>query len=273
MTKALAQLQQQFASCLTMRGEDPPGAVKGDDKAGARERMDLYAGAYVSRLAEVMGEDFPGVWGMVGDDQFWQLCQAYIGEHPSVYPSIRWFGSHLVEFLRQNSPYSDYSQISEMAAFEWAQGLVFDAAGGESLDMETFSRILPEAWAGLTFEFTPAMQRLDLGWNIPELWSALNKGDDPLPELQQGAYPSAWLLWRQQLIPGWRYLDVDEAWALDRAREGMNFGNICEGLLEWVDEFNAPLRAAGFLRTWVGHGLVIGVDQGGLGAVLPDSSP
>ncbi len=262
MTKALAQLQQQFAAYLTTREQEPPAAVKGDDKAAARERMDLYAGAYVSRLAEVMGEDFPGVWGMLGDDQFWQLCQSYIRTHPSVYTSIRWFGSQLSEFLRQNPPYSDYPQVSEMAAFEWAQGLVFDAAGEEPLDMQSFSRIPAQEWAGLSFDFTPAMQRLDLRWNIPELWSALNAGEDSIPELHQGEYPSAWLLWRQKLNPGWRYLDVDEAWALDRAREGMDFGDICEGLLEWVDEFNAPLRAAGFLRTWVGHGLIIGVEQG-----------
>ena len=149
-----------------------------------------------------------------------------------------------------------------MAAFEWAQGLVFDAAGEDALDMQSFSRIPAEEWAGLTFDFTPAMQRLDLSWNIPELWSALNDGEEPVPELRKGSIPSAWLLWRQDLSPGWRRLDVDEAWAMDRAMEGMNFGDICEGLLEWVDESNAPLRAAGFLRTWVSHGLLIDVFQG-----------
>jgi len=114
-----------------------------------------------------------------------------------------------------------------------------------------------EDWGELTFGFTAAMQRLDLSWNIPELWSTMDKEEDSVPALHQGEYPSGWLLWRQELNPGWRYMDVDEAWALDRAREGMSFGDICEGLLEWVDEVNVPLRAAGFLRTWVGHGLII----------------
>lgn len=263
MTITLAQLQQQFAAYLTRQNADAPDAVIGDDKADAAERMDLYAGAYRSRLTEVLGEDFPGVWGMLGDEQFWLLCQAYIQQHPSVYPSIRWFGSHMPEFLQESPPYSEYPQVSEMAAFERAQGLVFDAVGKPPVDMKTFSRIPPEQWSGLNFEFTPAMRRLDLRWNIPELWSALNKGLEPVPEQQQGDYVSGWLLWRQELSPRWRYLDVDEAWALDRAAEGMSFGGICEGLLEWVDEFNAPPRAAGFLRTWVDHGLLINVFQDG----------
>lgn len=255
--KSLAQQQQQFAHYLSHPEDEAPAAVIGDDKADAQERMDLYAGSYVARLIEVLGEDFPGVWGMVGDDQFWQLCLAYIRQHPSVYPSIRWFGNHLVEFLQQTPPYAEYSQVSEMAAFEWAQGLVFDAADEPSLDMQTFMAIPAEDWGGLTFVFTSAMQRLDLSWNIPELWLAMDKGEDSVPELHQGEYPSGWLLWRQGLDPGWRELDVDEAWALDGARQGMNFGAICEGLLEWVDEVNAPLRAAGFLRTWVEHGLIV----------------
>jgi len=152
VTETLAELQQEFASYLTRRGQGAPDAVQGDANAGPGERMDLYAGAYVSRLAEVLGEDFPGVWGMLGDEQFWQLCQTYIRQHPSVYPSIRWFGSHLLEFLRQNPPYSGYPQVAEMAAFEWAQGLVFDAAGEDALDMQAFGRIPAEEWAGLTFD-------------------------------------------------------------------------------------------------------------------------
>lgn len=93
------------------------------------------------------------------------------------------------------------------------------------------------------------MQRLDLSWNIPLLWSAIDQQEDPLPDLEEQAFPVGWLLWRQDLVPSWRRLDVDEAWAIDRAQEGMRFSEICEGLLEWVDELNAPLRAEGFIKT------------------------
>jgi len=52
-------LCEQFAHYLTHR----EGEVPGDDNADEKERMDLYAGSYVARLVEVLGEDFPGVWG------------------------------------------------------------------------------------------------------------------------------------------------------------------------------------------------------------------
>jgi hypothetical protein len=101
---------------------------------------------------------------------------------------------------------------------------------------------------------------LDLHWNVPWLWQALDRGQTP-PEPERGETPVVWLIWRQQLDPRWRPLDVDEAWALQQALAGSDFATLCEGLLEWVDAANAPLRAAGFLKSWLAHGLVTGLEH------------
>ena len=105
----------------------------------------------------------------------------------------------------------------------------------------------------------PALRRLDLRFNIPQLWSAFQGGEDP-PAMEENDFPRAWLLWRQELNPHWRLLDVDEAWALDQAIAGMSFGEICGGICEWVDAQHAPMRAASFIKTWVAAGLVSGLD-------------
>jgi hypothetical protein len=43
---------------------------------------------------------------------------------------------------------------------------------------------------------------------------------------------------------------------LGRAASEVSFGDICAGLTEWVDELNAPLRAAGFIARWVADALI-----------------
>ena len=60
----------------------------------------------------------------------------------------------------------------------------------------------PERWGALRFTFAPAMQRLDLYCNVPQVWLALDQEETP-PEAS-----------RQELDPRWRSLDVDESWAL-----------------------------------------------------------
>ena len=59
----------------------------------------------------------------------------------------------------------------------------------------------------------------------------------------------------------WRSLDVHEAWAIEQATRGVNFAEICEGLLEWVDEQQVALAAAGFLKQWVSDQLLLRVNN------------
>jgi hypothetical protein len=54
----------------------------------------------------------------------------------------------------------------------------------------------------------------------------------------------------------WRSLEVHEAWALEQATNGVSFAQICEGLLEWIDESQVALVGAGFLKQWVSDKLI-----------------
>ena len=110
-------------------------------------------------------------------------------------------------------------------------------------------------WPGLSFEFKPAMQWVDLYWNIAQTEHAVDIGET-LPDPQRNEFPQRWLLWRREFKTHWRSLEVHEAWALEQAREGASFAEICEGLLEWIDAEQTPLIAAGFLKQWIGDQLI-----------------
>ena len=68
--------------------------------------------------------------------------------------------------------------------------------------------LAPERWGALRFTFAPAMQRLDLYCNVPQVWLALDREETP-PESSRQEVPVTWLVWRQELDPRWRSLDVD----------------------------------------------------------------
>jgi hypothetical protein len=67
-----------------------------------------------------------------------------------------------------------------------------------------------------------------------------------------------WLLWRQELTTYFRSLSVTEAKALDAARDGWPFGELCALLCDELGETQAPLQAATLLRGWIDAGLIIG---------------
>lgn len=251
---ALFKLERDFLGCMLEDRLDMAGQVVGTARAGAEERVKVYVDGYRLRLLEVLQDNFSGLYALLGDEDFDRLGRAYIDAHPSTHPSVRWFSQHLADFLRRTPPYDAQPYLAEMAAFEWAQGLVFDAADVPAADIQVLAAVAPDAWAGLRFQLHPSVHVLTLEWNIPAAWQVLEAGE--APELRQGDAPTTWLLWRKDLQTHWRSLAEDEIWAIDAALEGKNFGEICEGLCRWHGSSEVAMQAASFLKRWLTDSLI-----------------
>lgn len=262
----LTELQAQFQSFLFGKDRDVERLTVGTDRLPVDDRLAVYANAYRLRLLEILEGDFPGLKSMLGEDGFKRLGSAYIDAHPSTHPSIRWFGRYLRGFLRGAAVYRNQPALAEMAAFEWTQGEVMDAADNPLVGVEELGAVPPEAWPGMRFSFQNALRRLDLEWNVISVWQTIRDNDAKLP-LKQAGRPIAWLLWRKGLDVHWRSLDEDERYAIDAAREGATFAEICEGLSHTGDD-QVPLRAAGFLKRWAADDLVAGIEL----QVIPSES-
>ena len=254
----LRELQRSFQACVLGEAVTPPATVAGTGTASAEERMLVYAEAIRLRFLEVLGEDYPGLHGLVGDDEFRTLGLAYAAAHPSRHPSIRWFGRRLPGFLRSSAPWRNHPVLGEMARFEWAKSELLDAADSPVIAVEDIAAIAPERWAVMRPRLKPAVRRLALEWNAPSLWNALDRGDAPPPPAP-AERPVDWLLWREDMRIRWRSIEPDEAWALRRCAEGESFGAICTGLCEWVGEDAAAFRAATCLKQWAADGVLAAV--------------
>ncbi|MBC7944211.1 MAG: putative DNA-binding domain-containing protein [Burkholderiales bacterium] len=261
-SKDLARLQQDFqnyvlaASTLDHAGIE--AEVVGTTKASAKSRLGIYSEAYRLRLIEALDTDYITLHTLVGDDTFEKLALAYVDAYPSKVYNMRWFGAQLPEFLKTTPPYSNYPAFGEMAAFEWALTLAFDADNAPVLRIEDIAAVPGDAWADMTFACHPSLQRLDLRWNVPAFWKAIGNEEEAQAP-QQNEFPIAWMIWRRDLDSYFRSLPVDEAWALDAIRSGANFAEVCSGLCEWIDELQAAQHAAGLLKGWVSEQLISGL--------------
>lgn len=251
----LRELQRSFQDYVLRGHQGMVSQVAANDIATARERLEVYAEAYRLRLLEALGIDFPGLHGLLGDQQFDQAGRAYIDAFPSDNPSIRWFGRHMAEFLSGAAPYSNMPMLGEMAAFEWAQGEVLDAADAPLVPMTRVAAIAPDAWPGMRFELHPSMRTLTLHWNVPAIWQQIEQEQSPhVPSSPEGE--TRWLLWRHEHLTHWRSISPDEDWSLEQITRGVDFGELCAGLCEWVDEDSVALHAATLLKRWVSDSLI-----------------
>ena len=252
----LRQLQDDFQACVLYCKEHFSGQIVSTATADATERLEVYQHAYRLRLLEVLGNDFPGLKGLIGQQQFTELAGAYIAAHPSTSRSVRQLGAYLCAFIRSSLPGDDSEAWGEMAEFEWLKSAAFDAANAPAASVTDLAGLPAEDWPQLHIRFHPSLMRIDLGSNTAQRWRAL-ADQQPLPEAEFFRPRQPWLIWRANLEVRWRPLEQDEVLVLDALRSGSGFADIC-GMLddELGDESQAALRAVILLKRWLEENLI-----------------
>ncbi|MES9993220.1 MAG: DNA-binding domain-containing protein [Candidatus Thiodiazotropha sp.] len=257
----LKQLQNRFQNYLLNPESDIQNSwVSATGRASPGFQLAVYANAYVSRLKEVLKNDYPAASAAIGGDRFDRLVQGYIHQYPSRYFSLRDFGCSFAAYIKalvEDDPcYRDLAWLSELARFEWLLGQAFDAAETELVTEHDLACVPAEHWPLLRFVFSPCMFRIDLEWNVPVLWKALT-AEPPLEvEVVPAESGSAWLIWRQDLITRFRSLEYDEQAFLDALLSGVSFNDACEALATRIDVDAVPMRAASLVKGWIQQGLI-----------------
>ena len=258
---SLVRIQDQFQQYV-LQGDREQPAIAGliDQRHGlpARARLAIYYDAYRIRLRDALAEAFDKTYAYVGDDVFADLCQNYIGAHPSHFRNLRWFGDQFPAFAAQSL--AEYPIVAELAAFEWALGLAFDAEDAPVLSMAELQRLDAAAWESIGFVPHPSMQLLTLHWNAPAIWLALGREDGEAPPDAVQGEPLAWLVWRKELQPHFRSLDRFEASALAGLQAGRSFAEVCaEAADAAAGDEGVTARIATWLHTWVGESVLTSI--------------
>ena len=260
----LPDIQEAFQRFLLAGDSAEIGSlVVGTQRVPVETRLGIYGDGYRSRLIEALQTTFPVLANLLGETDFQSLATQYVNAHDSTFFSIRYYGDQMADFLAGDAEYSKAPILAEMARWEWAMAAVFDAADAEPIDSRAFAGVAPEDWAELRFEWSPAVQVIELEWNVPQLWKAVTEETErPEPQLAaqpgQGQQPMSYLIWRRELQIYFRALAAEEAVVVAAARASHSFGELCVLLCDHLDESEASLHAAGFLRGWVESGLLVG---------------
>ena len=254
----LSQLQSDFQAYLIdqTKGAGFKTCIVDDAKVGVKRRLGIYADAYRLRIIEALANSYPKLKALLGDNTFNAIARSYIDQYPSTYRNMRWVGDVMCEHLTKTLP--KHPLAAEIAQFEWALGLAFDAEDAPILSLQDLAAIAPESWGDLRFKFHPAVQLLSPTYNVLLVWQALNIGKTS-PKATQINEPC--VVWRKELNSHYRSLEHTEYAAIQSVMLGTSFGELCEKLqenasLESTSEDEATIQAAQYLSGWLNGGLI-----------------
>ncbi|MGQ5524083.1 HvfC/BufC N-terminal domain-containing protein [Chitinimonas sp. PSY-7] len=250
---SLATLQRRVATAIR-QGDDLLDDVIIETTSVPRHvRLGIYADAYLLRLDEALRSNYPKLHLLLGDNDFLTLTRCYLDTQPSRQPNIRWFGDQLPTLLASQAPYADVPVFAELAQFEWALGLAFDAADSPTTGVTILGTLADDDWPNLRPIWHPGLRVMVFKWNTVAIWRALDADESPPPPQ---AVPSRWAVWREALQPCYRSLADDEAALLLSMQAGQTFGDACSALLSWHSAEEVPNRAVTLLSQWLQDGWI-----------------
>jgi len=256
-----ARQQADFQRGILTADDTVLGEILDSPREKRETLYGVYRYAYGSRLVEAMRNDHGLLHAYLGDEMFDEMGHAYVKARPSEHPNLRWFSQGLPEFLKTTEPYCNHPVIADLAALEKGLNDAFDAAEGEVLELGAMAAFAPEQWNDLTFRPHPSAARLDLATNASAIWLAL-KNDETPPDAITLEESSRILIWRQDTMPMFRELPIEEAMMWDEATGGIPFGVLCEMLATYDDPDGAAARGAGYLHGWITSGTLTAVSTG-----------
>jgi hypothetical protein len=254
---SLDGLQNHFQDYILEENPAFLREIAGADDAYRQTRLGIYYTAYRLRLVATLAVDYDILKAFVGETRFGEIALAYIQAHPSTFRNLRWYGAAMGEFLREDARFSAEPLLSQLAEFEWAHGLAFDAPDAAHLTFNDLAAVPPEDWADICFIQHPSLHLVAPNWNVVDIWHA-HKDEKAVPAAVSSEQPNVIAVWRRDYKSYFRTLENDESLLWRTLANGTGFGDACAELAAATNlsEEEAPLRAAQLLRGWIDEGWI-----------------
>lgn len=257
--------------------------VVSDARASADERVHVYAHMYRTRIAEALESQFPRLARLFGADAFAELAFAYVTDHPSRNPSLRFIGTELPDWLERK--YGSLG-LSDLARLEWARSDVFDVVDEPTLTVDALRAWPLDDFMRLPVKLVAAHRLVTVDFAISAFWDRIgatsdatvaptSSGDssaeadadgcehahaapvDAQVEAPEQAAGESLLVWRQGAVVYHRVITDAERDVLELAAAGTTFGAICDALPSWRPTEEASAQAFTWLWSWTTADLLV----------------
>jgi hypothetical protein len=143
-----------------------PDGLTGPDGQTAPKRFNVYRNNVIVSLSEALGETFPAVKTLLGDDYFKALARAFVTAHPPASPVLIWYGAEFADFLSAFPPLQSYPYLGDVARLEWAWLQAYHAADEAALDPARLGDIDPQRLGDVRFTPHPAVHVVTSRWPV-----------------------------------------------------------------------------------------------------------
>lgn len=190
MSESLSELQRRMVGALrhgSALGRDSGWTafaeqhVAGSERLSPVEQLEIYREQFWLRHTSSLVEDFPGLGGILGQNDWEKLTEQYLLEVPLDSYTLRDLGQRLPELIGRASWLPHQALCQDMARLELAYVDAFDAPDTGLLPPERLASIAEDELAGAVLVLACSVELLEVRYPVADLRRALRTaGDEPV---------------------------------------------------------------------------------------------
>lgn len=181
----MPDIQDEFATALLDPERGTPEGIIRPDGTPAAKRFDVYRNNVVVSLSEALGDAFPVIRKLVGEQFFTAMAGVHVRQSPPKSPLIMFYGADFAAFLEDFPPAAQLPYLPDMARLEYARRRAYHAEDDPIADPAVLAEMAAEDLMGVRFDFQVATQVVTSPHAIFSIWR-FNSTEDQSPVPDQG---------------------------------------------------------------------------------------
>jgi len=142
---------------------DPQGRLAG-------KRFDVYRNNVIVGLRNALGDCFPVIKKLIGEENFTGLAGIFVRAHPPTSPLMMFYGDPFPEFLASFEPFAHLGYLPDVARLELAIRRSYHAADVTPIAPQDLQTLPTERLLTASLTIAPTVQIVRSQWPILAIW-------------------------------------------------------------------------------------------------------
>jgi len=132
--------------------------------------FEVYRNNVNSSLVNALGEAFPVVQRLVGEEFFRAMAADFVRIELPSSPLLLEYGARFATFIDAFEPVAGLPYLGDVARLEWARQQAYHAAEAEPLDPQRLADVERSQLGGLRLETHPSLRVCESRWPVLDIW-------------------------------------------------------------------------------------------------------
>lgn len=221
-------------------------------------RFQVYRNNVVKGAADTLGDAYPAIKRLVGDQFFQGMARAFWAEHPPVERTLTLFGEAFADFIELFEPARPLAYLPDVARIERAWLEAHHAPDAQPLTSKAIAGLPPQQLAALAPGLHPSVRICESGLPAYSIWRT-NREDADVERISLDSGAETALVHRPRMEVRHRRLSPAETVFLACISAGADFETTSAAI---ADQFPGADPAPVFIAL-LKEGVFMGLDEKG----------